>query len=137
VFLDTAYAIALSVPSDDFHERALRLADRLQASGTRVITTQAILLEIGNAFSRRRHRAAAVRVLDALEADPNGGIVVLSAQLYEQAFQLYRGRPAKEWGLTDCISFIVMRERGITDALTGDEHFQRAGFRALLREDAP
>ncbi|MFM5956954.1 MAG: PIN domain-containing protein, partial [Dolichospermum sp.] len=42
-------------------------------------------------------------------------------------------REDKEWGLVDCISFIVMQDRGITDALTADTHFQQAGFRALLR----
>ena len=41
----------------------------------------------------------------------------------------------KEWGLTDCISFIVMEDNGLTEALTTDEHFQQAGFRALLREE--
>ncbi|MFM6264927.1 MAG: PIN domain-containing protein, partial [Dolichospermum sp.] len=42
-------------------------------------------------------------------------------------------REDKEWGLVDCISFIVMQDRGISDALTTDIHFQQAGFRALLR----
>jgi uncharacterized protein len=47
---------------------------------------------------------------------------------------LFKQRKDKEWGLVDCISFIVMQNREITDALTADIHFQQAGFRALLRE---
>lgn len=75
-------------------------------------------------------------LLHSLEADTNVEIVSLSEQLYAQAFQ-YRQRPDKEWGLIDCVSFIVMHERGIIEALTADEHFQQAGFRALLQEDSP
>lgn len=137
VFLDTAYAVALSVPTDGFHERARRLANHIKPTGMRLVTTRAVLVEIGDAFSKQRYRAAAVQMLDALEADPHVEIIAPSTQLYEQASQLYRARPDKEWGMTDCLSFIVMEERGSIAALTADEHFQQAGFRALLREDAP
>ena len=58
----------------------------------------------------------------------------LSEELYARAFTLYRQRPDKEWGMVDCISFVVMQERGLTDALTTDEHFGQAGFRVLMRE---
>jgi predicted nucleic acid-binding protein len=45
---------------------------------------------------------------------------------------LYRNRADKNWSLTDCISFVVMKRKGITEALTGDHHFEQAGFKALL-----
>ena len=134
VFLDAAYAIALSVPKDSYHKRAVLLADELEASKTRLVTTRAVMLEIGNALSKQRYRHAAVKLLLSLEADPNVTIVPLSEDLYAQAFRLYRERPDKDWGLTDCISFIAMQGRKITEALTTDEHFQQAGFRALLLE---
>ena len=134
VFLDAAYAIALSVPKDSYHKRAVLLADELEASKTRLVTTRAVMLEIGNALSKQRYRHAAVELLRSLEADPNVTIVPLSEDLYAQAFRLYRERPDKDWGLTDCISFIAMQGRKITEALTTDEHFQQAGFRALLLE---
>jgi predicted nucleic acid-binding protein len=93
-------------------------------------------LEIGNALSKPRYRQAAVQLLAALEADPNIDIVPLSEGFYTRAFQLYRERLDKEWGLTDCVSFLVMQDRGLIEALTTDEHFQQAGFRALLREES-
>jgi len=134
VFLDASYALALSAPTDQFHSRALRLAEELEAAQARLVTTRAVLLEIGNALSRQRYRAAAVSLLRALEADPSVELLPLSEELYTRALQLYGSRPDKEWGLIDCASFVVMSERGITKALTADEHFQQCGFRALLRE---
>jgi predicted nucleic acid-binding protein len=53
--------------------------------------------------------------------------------LYEAGIELYRARADKDWSLTDCISFVVMEERGIADALTGDRHFEQAGFQAMLK----
>ena len=134
VFLDTAYAIALSVESDEHHERAEELADQLEAETTQLVTTRAVLLEIGNALSKKRYRKAALELLDALEQDPLVEIVPLSEELYKQALELFRSRPDKEWGLVDCVSFVVMQERGLTEALTTDEHFKQAGFRSLLRD---
>jgi len=136
VFLDTAYAIALSSESDKHHKRAIELAEQLEKIGTRLVTTRAVQLEIGNALSKRRYRHAAIRLLDSLEADPMVKIIPLSEKLYVQALQLYRERQDKEWGLIDCISFIIMTKRNLTEALTTDEHFQQAGFRALLKEKA-
>jgi hypothetical protein len=133
IFLDAAYAIALASPNDSFHRRAGELADELAAAKRRLVTTRAILLEIGNALSKPRHREAAVRLLSAIEADPNIDVIPLSDPVYLEAVQLFRARPDKDWGLTDCVSFVVMQARGIGDALTTDEHFQQAGFRALMR----
>lgn len=134
VFLDTSFAIALSSVTDQNHARAAQLANQLETDKTRLVTTQAILLEIGNALSKQRHRAAAIQLLESLETDPSVEVVLFTNSLYKLAFNLFKQREDKEWGLVDCISFIVMQDRGITDALTADTHFQQAGFRALLRD---
>lgn len=134
VFLDTAYAIALASPRDQLHSRAEELAEQIQAGAVKLITTRAVMLEIGNALSKLRYRRAGTALLNALEADPNVGIVPLTESIFLQAVQLFQGREDKEWGLTDCVSFVVMQERKIVGALTADEHFIQAGFQALLRE---
>jgi uncharacterized protein len=85
------------------------------------VTTQAILLEIGNSLSKQKYRVAAIQLLESLETDPSVEIVLLTHSLYELAFNLFKRRADKEWGLIDCISFIVMQNRGITDALTADK----------------
>jgi predicted nucleic acid-binding protein len=134
VFLDAAYAIALSSVSDKYHQKAEKLAKKIQADDMKMITTRAVMLEIGNALAKVRYRAAAIELLDSIEEDPNIEIIPLSEELYEQAIELYRQRQDKEWGITDCISFTVMEEHTLTKALTTDDHFQQAGFSALLLE---
>ena len=113
IFLDTAYAIALSVSNDEHHEKALQLAEQLETQKTRLITTRAVILEIGNALAKSRYRHAALDLLNSLEQDPTIEIVPLSEPLYQRAYNLYRDRPDKEWGMTDCISFVVMGDQAL------------------------
>ena len=134
IFLDAAYAIALSAVTDQYHQRAENLAKQIETAGTQLITTRAVILEIGNALAKLRYRAAAIELLDSLEEDAKVEIVPLSEELYDRAMELYRDRRDKEWGITDCISFVVMQDHALTEALTTDEHFKQAGFRALLLE---
>lgn len=84
-------------------------------------------------FPRKDIEAAAIQLLESLEADPSIEVVLLTDSLYRLAFNLFKHREDKEWGLVDCISFIVMQDREITDALTADTHFQQVGFMALLK----
>lgn len=132
VFLDASYAIALGSPRDQHHPEAVQLAGRIEREQIRLVTTRAVILEIGNALARARHRPAAVALLHALETDPAVEIVPLTEDLYAAGRDLYRKHADKEWGLTDCISFVVMARRGVVEALTADDHFRQAGFRALL-----
>lgn len=134
LFLDASYAIALGSPRDQHHAQAVELAGRIESEGTRLITTRAVILEIGNALAKARHRAASVALLDAIEHDPRIGIVPVSEDLFHDAAALYRKHRDKEWGLTDCLSFVVMSQRRLTEALTADDHFRQAGFRVLLSD---
>jgi predicted nucleic acid-binding protein len=70
----------------------------------------------------------------AMRSDPSVKIIPSDSGLFAAGLKLYEARPDKEGSLADCISFVVMQREGLTDALTGDQHFTQAGFRALLRE---
>jgi predicted nucleic acid-binding protein len=135
VFLDTAYAVALISRQDQWHLRALHWLDQLEAHAAQFVTTQAVLLEIGSSLSRLKYRPKAIELLAAYQADPRFDIYSITPELYEIGFELFGSRLDKEWSLVDCISFVVMKECGISDALTADEHFTQAGFRALLRSE--
>jgi len=132
IFLDSAFAIALSSETDSYHEKAVQISENLD--DVILVTMRAILLEIGNTLSKRPFRKACAALLRSMEADENVVIVSPSDELYEKGMTLFAKRANKEWGLIDCISFIVMEEREITEALTTDTHFQQAGFHALMRE---
>jgi len=132
IFLDAAYAIALSSPKDDYHERALLLAEEIESRRSRLVTSYGVVLEIGNALAKQRYRRSCADLLESLLSDPEVEIVPFSEELLSKAFAFFQSRMDKDWGLTDCMAFVVMKERGITDALTTDEHFVQAGFHALL-----
>jgi len=96
VFLDTSFAIALSATTDQNHVKAVNLAEQIELQNLYLVTTQAILLEIGNALSKQRYRTAAIQLLESLELDPNIEIVLLTNELYCAAFELFRNRQDKE-----------------------------------------
>lgn len=133
VFLDTSYAIALVNERDQYYKKAWELADYWERSNIQVVTTRAVVLEIGNALAKS-HRNAAILLLDDLDDDPTIEVIPLSETLYRRGFELFRRRQDKAWGLVDCISFVVMQDRGITDAFTSDHHFRQAGFAPLLSD---
>ena len=134
VFLDSAYAIALSSSTDRHLKKAVKIAKELEKERKKMVTTHAVVLEIGNALSKLRYRHAAIELIDSLERDPTVEFIPITERLFNHAFDLFRSREDKEWGLTDCISFIVMDDRGIREALTTDEHFEQYGFQTLLND---
>ena len=115
---------------DAFHEKAAALSRGLAG---RTVTTAFVLTEVADALSSPRERQSVLRLIDALRADPGCLIAPASQDLFERGLDLYRHRPDKDWSLTDCISFVVMTEHGLIEALTADRHFEQAGFAMLLK----
>jgi hypothetical protein len=97
-----------------------------------LVTTRWILVEVANAVGGSPVRMAAARMLQRVEEDPNFRVIAGSDGLYERGLALFVNRPDKDWLLTDCISIVVMADERLADALTGDRHFEQAGFKALL-----
>jgi predicted nucleic acid-binding protein len=134
VFVDTGYLIALLAQDDKHHEIAVAWRKKINGEGAQLVLSSAIVLELGDAFSEPRLWAKARDVIDALERYPTVTVVEVDRALLAQARDLKSQRADKDWGLTDCTSFVIMREREITRALSCDKHFMQAGFRALLIE---
>lgn len=129
-FADSFYYLAIINPNDAFHERAVRVSDCFEGQ---VVTTAWVLTEVADALAAPAQRASFLSLLETLRDDAEVTIVPAQEDIFEAGIDLYARRPDKEWSLTDCISFIAMQEHGITEALTGDHHFEQAGFVALLR----
>lgn len=133
LFLDTGFLVALVVEDDQYHDRALELADQIEEEGLHVVTTRVVVAEIGDALASPGYRERATEHIAALQRSPTVDIVPFTEELFRRGFELYRERQDKSWGITDCISFVVMRDRGLQEALTTDRDFEQAGFTALLR----
>ena len=132
IFVDAGFLLAIAQPTDALHRRAVIWAGCLSEP---LLTTEYILCETVNSLSKRADRPRAHRIVEMISGDPNYTLVPASPELFAAGLQLHRARPDKEWSLTDCVSFHLMRERGVTRALAYDFHFQQAGFEALLRGD--
>ena len=130
-FIDTNFITALVNERDELHAKALELSERFE--GQKFLLTDAILLESGNALAKR-FRTEIIDIIDQFQNSADVEIVRLDPEIFEAGFNLFKQHTDKTWGLVDCISFVVMNERGITEALTFDQHFVQAGFRALMKE---
>ena len=106
LFLDTVFIQALLNPRDAYHNQAKELFPRIRAA-SEVWITEAIFVEVGNAFSAF-NRNVAVQFIQQCYRTDNIKVVSVDTQLLMQALALYQSRFDKTWGLTDCISFVVM-----------------------------
>lgn len=127
-FADTFFFLALLNRQDSHHSKSLEM-NRVDHP---MLTTARVLLELADHLCDARNRSLVGEVRRALAADPRFEIVAAEQQLLDRANELYDQRPDKDWSLTDCTSFVVMRDRGLTEALTADRHFEQAGFKSLL-----
>lgn len=130
--LDTVYIQAILNRADQHHLRATTLQSRIK-DAREVWVTEAVLLEVGAALSAI-NRVAAARFFRSLYVTSNVRVVPIDAKLFQRGLQLYEARPDKNWSLTDCLSFIVMQDQQLVDAISADEHFVQAGYRALMRD---
>lgn len=131
VFVDAYYLIALLNPRDSGHEAVASLSIHPTTS---LVVTEWVLIEAANSLSAPTLRSEFLRVMDVLRRRPTVQIVPSSDKRFEAGLALYGKRLDKDWSLTDCLSFVVMTEMGITEALTADRHFEQAGYIALLAE---
>ncbi len=131
IFVDTLFVVALINPRDQYHAKAGELAAKYEDNP--LLVTDAVLLEIGNGLARNYKQEAIDVIEDFLDSE-EVQIVRLTTELFERAFDLYKKYEDKDWGLIDCISFIAMKDAGVTEALTFDQDFEQAGFKALMAE---
>ena len=130
VFADTGYWVAVLNPKDQLHERARQVSKGL--GQVRILTSEMVLDELLAALSKPPSRDATIRGVEGIFANPNVEVVPQTSIQFREAFEMYKSRPDKEWSLTDCASFVLMRARGVAEALAHDDHFKQAGFKALL-----
>ena len=129
MLLDTSGLMCLLDLRDFRHALALNFYD----SAPRRLTHNYVLAELTALASVRGvPRGAALDFVADLQDDSDVEVVWVGESLHRQALNLLRARQDKTWSLCDAVSMLLMQQRGLTDALTTDHHFEQAGLRRLL-----
>lgn len=133
LYADAQYFIALINDKDQSHAAALIASQALH--GVTVVTTEEALTEVLAFFAERGDylRSVAVAYVDDILADPDVIVRPQSHQSFLDGYALYKARPDKGYSLTDCILMDAMRQDGVPDILTDDDHFTQEGFTRLIR----
>jgi uncharacterized protein len=134
IFVDSGYLVALAQRRDSLHQRALVWAQRVKEP---LLTTEYVFWEMFNALSAPVDRPKGGALFRDFESHPANELIPASRELFHAGLAMHFARRDKAWSLTDCISFALMSERGISRALAYEEHFEQAGFEAMLRRDPP
>ena len=129
-FADAYYFFALLSPRDEAHSQAVAFNATLRRP---LVTTAWVLTEVADGLAGSPARNLFALLRRRLASDRRVTIIPPESEVFERGVELYENRSDKRWSLTDCISFVVMRQRGLSEALTADHHFEQAGFTALLR----
>ena len=130
VSADSFFFFAILNRADPLHQRAVSFSRNTRQLR---ITTDWVITELADGLSGVRDRERFMDLYRHIQLSPAIRVVPASRPLLEEAIALFASRPDKDWPLTDCVSFVVMRDEGLTQALTGDQHLEQAGFTALLK----
>ena len=132
ILADAGYFIALMNPQDGLHARANAWSAAVR---DRLLVTEYVLWECVNKLSTPGSRARAAGLASRVRNSLAFEFIAATPLLLDAGLALHRDRPDKAWSLTDCISFVIMQQRGIRQALAYDRHFEEAGFEALMRRE--
>jgi predicted nucleic acid-binding protein len=128
-FADTSWFGAILSTRDQHHEAAVAASRR---PWRQIVTTEFVLIELGATFSKPDDRPDFLLVDRMVRTRADVLLIPATSELFQRGRDLFAARPDKAWSLTDCTSFAVMEEYGLTEALTADHHYTQAGFHALL-----
>lgn len=132
IFVDTAALVALGNKRDNWHEQAVLISRQLTLIGCQFVTTEAVLLEVGNTFSQARFKSVALRLIDTARRSPRWQCFPVDLALLNDGLALFQSMSDKDWSLTDCLSIVVARQQSIDQIFTTDHHFTQAGLKILL-----
>lgn len=133
VFVDTSALIAIGNKRDAFHAQAREVNDQLIQSNSFFVTSSAILLEFGNAFSTVNLKPFAIRLINAVMQSKKWKSIVIDENIMSRGFDLYRQMTDKDWGFVDCTSIVLAKSLGVQNVFSTDHHFEQAGFNILLK----
>ena len=134
LFIDTSGWAYYLDRSDPLHMKAVTIVQSAVLQRHHLVTTNYVITELVALLSSRFHlpRKEVIKAVNALKSDTVVEIVHIDVSMDNEAWKLLEKRIDKEWSLVDASSFVVMKQFGVTEALTTDHHFTQAGFIKLL-----
>lgn len=132
VYVDTAALVALAHKRDSLHEKAVSVYRRLLNEKSRFLTTNAVLLEVGNSFSKTVHKPLAASIFHLVRTSASWWILPVDEKWLSKGLERFIARADKDWSLTDCIGMIAAETYNANSVFTSDRHFEQAGFTLLL-----
>ena len=131
MLLDTSGLLCLHHKPEPFHDQARMLYKQARSR----LTHSCVLAEfVARATIRRLPRMPALTYINDLLENPDIETIWVDETLHREAMTLLLARQDKTYSLCDAVSFVLMRQRNITEGLTTDHHFEQEGFRRLLGE---
>lgn len=128
LFLDTSFIIALEDADDQNHQAAALYWKTFKKNPRKISITSYIFDETVTFLKRRISNEKAAEVGKLLLSSPTVELIHISEEHFDKGWRLFLKYHDKGFSFTDCISFMVMEEKGIKKALTFDEHFKQAGI---------
>ncbi|MDJ0730650.1 MAG: PIN domain-containing protein [Crocosphaera sp.] len=135
IFVDTSGWGNLVDKSQPYHQLMVQLYREAKQQKRRLITSNYVITEVVALLTSplRIPRPKIISFVNSIKQSPYVDIIHIDQEKDDDAWVLLASREDKEWSLVDCSSFIIMKERGILEALTNDIHFEQAGFIRLLK----
>lgn len=133
IFVDTFAWVAVINKSDNYHKICLKTLKLFLRKKVKFITTNYVIIETINALSKIEFRKSVIGFINKLEKSPSVEIIKITDEIYNNVWILYQKRTDKDWGITDCTSFEVMRILNIKTAFTFVRHFEQAGYSLALQ----
>ena len=129
MLLDTSGLLCLHHKLEPLHHDAVAM---YRAATVRLTHNYVLSEFVALAHVRRMPRGPAIETVRDLLRNPEVTVVWVDQQLHESAVDLLLARRDKTYSLCDAVSFLVMRDNNMTEALTSDHHFEQEGFKRLL-----
>lgn len=131
LFVDTSGWFSLVDPENHAHAAVARVMRSAVRERRPLVTTNLIVAETHALIMRRIHRRAALAFVREVVRAPNV-VLASSPEIEAGATNDWLDRfEDQDLSLTDAVSFFVMKQRGIRDALALDHHFMIAGFNVI------
>jgi uncharacterized protein len=131
--VDTSGFYALLIKADDRHAAADRHLREAKRRKRRFVTSDYVLDETATLLKARGHVHLLGAFFEKVLASHACRIEWMDPERFQAVQAFFLKHLDQAWSFTDCLSFCIMKELRLQEALSKDGHFHEAGFVVLLK----